>query len=466
MSQEPQGISDLEPFIIALQKIGHQDLAIQCLDAFAESATLFGQHDNLSKCYFKIKEYKKSIKHGKESLTVAPSAQHVFVTRNNLINVYNSANMPEEAMTYIGFNEGAGSSGEIELHKSYALYLLNRKPEAQKILENVLLSDNIPEEIRDKIEFNLGTYYLYEDKFQKGMRQFLLGGAKMKLWNTQTIFARNNALNLPFWQGSPDVKNLVVYAEAGIGDEIINIRFMNHLKERGINAYWYEATQKNKKNDRQGLTDLFVKNGYPVIQDLEEVLHMPDIMWTYSMQLPIYLNLGYADLWKEPYLKPCPEFQNKWKIDTDKPKIGIRWKGSKNYEQDLHRSYPVSQLYSNIGHIDAHFISLQRDDGVEETVDFPNVVDYSDKLETIEDTFALISNLDIVITSCTSIAHMAASQGKKVYVFVPISAYYTWCHSTEKTPWYGENVTLLRQTKPRNWDEPMAKLKDLLGDLN
>jgi hypothetical protein len=61
---------------------------------------------------------------------------------------------------------------------------------------------------------------------------------------------------------------------------------------------------------------------------------------------------------------------------------------------------------------------------------------------------------------------MAASQGKKVYVFVPISAYYTWCHSAEKSPWYGENVTLLRQTKPRNWDEPMAKLKDLLGYLN
>ena len=73
MSQEPQGISDLEPFIIALEKIGHKDLAIQCLDAFAESASLFGQHDNLSKCYFKIKEYKKSIKHGKASLTVAPT---------------------------------------------------------------------------------------------------------------------------------------------------------------------------------------------------------------------------------------------------------------------------------------------------------------------------------------------------------------------------------------------------------
>jgi hypothetical protein len=57
-------------------------------------------------------------------------------------------------------------------------------------------------------------------------------------------------LDMPFWQGSPDLENLVVYAEAGIGDEIINIRFMKHLKDRGINAWWYTATQK-RKNKRQ-----------------------------------------------------------------------------------------------------------------------------------------------------------------------------------------------------------------------
>jgi hypothetical protein len=148
--------------------------------------------------------------------------------------------------------------------------------------------------------------------------------------------------------------------------------------------------------------------------------------------------------------------------DTDKLKIGIRWKGSKHYEQDLRRSYPLSELHSNIGHLDAQFISLQRDDGTDETVDFPGIIDYNDKLETIEDAVALIDNLDIVITSCTSIAHMAASQGKEVYVFVPISTYYVWCHPTEKSPWYGNNVTILRQMTPRSWDEPMQQLKEIL----
>ena len=458
------GMNDLEPFVMGLSNLGERELAIQCLDVFSKSAAGFGQYDNLSKCYFKLKNYDKAIKYGEAALVNAPSAQHSYVTRFNLINLYNHANYPEKAMVYIKINEKIDNTVDLELERAYSLYLLERKPEAKIVLENCLATrKNISDELVTKIKFNLGTYYLYEDQFQKGMRHFILDGAKMKLWNTETIFTRNAKLNLPFWQGTPDCKNLIVYAEAGIGDEIINVRFMKLLKERGINAVWYEATQAGSKvDDRPGITELFKKNGIPVINKLEQGLQLPGVMWTYSMHLPIYLNLEYPDLWYGPYLKPCPKFVEKWNLKGDKKKIGIRWKGSKFYDQDLHRSYPVKQLYETIKDADVEFYSLQKDEGVEETVDFPNIHDLSSKLDTIEDTFALISNLDLVITSCTSVAHMAASQGKRTLIFVPISAYYTWSHSGKQSPWYGDNVTLLRQQKPRTWNEPMAQLKQIL----
>jgi len=71
-----------------------------------------------------------------------------------------------------------------------------------------------------------------------------------------------------------------------------------------------------------------------------------------------------------------------------------------------------------------------------------------------------------VITSCTSIAHLAAASGKRVFIMVPISAYYVWCHSKKykHSPWYGENVSVLRQKRPRYWDEPMSELVDLLKE--
>jgi len=456
MENETQGINDLEPFVIALQKIGKKDLGIQCLDAFGETAVIFGHFENLSKCYFKLGELDKSIIFGKKALASAPTPQHTVVTRNNLINVYNTANKPQEALAYIKFNEGIIPSRELALNKAYTLYLLNRKKEAQEILEEAFIDPEITPDVREKVEFNLGTYHIAEGKFQQGLRETLLNGLENRKWRKKI------ALDLPFWQGSPDVENLVVFAEAGIGDEIINIRFMKHLKDRGINAWWYTATQTGKKNDRPGLSHLFAKNGYNIIENLDEVAHVPNLMWTYSMQLPIYLDLQPQELWQGPYLQTCPDHKAKWILNGSKKKIGLRWRGSKHYEQDLRRSYPLKELYSVLKDFDADYISLQKDDGVEETSDFPNLIDLSNNLESIEDTFALISNLDFVITSCTSIAHMAASQGKKVFVFVPISTYYIWCHPTEKSPWYGDNVFVLRQQKPHSWAEPMQELKNLL----
>jgi ADP-heptose:LPS heptosyltransferase len=87
----------------------------------------------------------------------------------------------------------------------------------------------------------------------------------------------------------------------------------------------------------------------------------------------------------------------------------------------------------------------------------------SSRLTDFEETLGIIDNLDILITSCTSVGHAAASMGKRVIIITPISAYYTWCHTTKQSPWYGDNLTLLRQQKPRVWDEPIKELKEVLN---
>jgi ADP-heptose:LPS heptosyltransferase len=122
----------------------------------------------------------------------------------------------------------------------------------------------------------------------------------------------------------------------------------------------------------------------------------------------------------------------------------------------------LKQIYNILKDVKAEFYSLQKHDGIEELPDFPGLINVEDKLETLEDTMALINNLDLVITSCTSIAHLAASQGKEVIVMVPISAYYLWCQVGNKTHWYGDNVTLVKQKSPRNWNEAMSELKEVL----
>ncbi len=461
MEKEPQGINDLEPFILALETLGRKDLATEALDTFAKASNGLLQYENLSKCYFKLKKYTESIKYGEKSLALSEDPKVSYLIRSNLINVYNQANLPEKALAYIKSNETINPLDiDTSLEKAYTYYLLNRKPEAQKILENTLQKENLDEKTATKIKFNLGTYYLYQDRFQEGLHNFLIEGAKMKLWNVENIMNRNDELDLPFWEGTPDLKHLIIYAEAGIGDEIINIRFMETLKERGIEPYWYAKWHSGvHSKERAGVTELFKKNGHNVITELDTVRNIPGIKWTYSMRLPIYLDLEYKDLWKGPYLKACPEHIDKNQLpENGRPKIGIRWQGNPAYEHDLHRSYHLKELYEHIGNINADFYSLQRDTGTEEIKDFPGLKDLQNNLKTFEDLASYIAQLDIIITSCTSIAHAAAAMGKKTYIFIPISAYYTWSHSGNKSPWYGDNVIQLRQEKPRDWSIPMANL--------
>ena len=467
--QENVGINDLEPFIVTLEKLGEPELADKVVAAFEKNSRTFFQLENISKCYFKLKNWHGAMRNAEKAIAISPAEEFTNVLRSNLINIYNRCNYPEKAMTYIKIQERNSVGVSLALDKAYSLYLLERKPEAKNILEDALFNhaDELDDETKIKIRFNLGTYYLYEDRLQEGLRNFMLEGAKMKLWQAEALQERNKKLGFTFWEGSPDCKNLIVYGEAGIGDEIINSRFMKHLKDRGINAYWYTATQSDRdKNDRVGLTQILKKNNVPVIEDLAEVkkLKLEDVHWTLSMRLPIYLNCEYKDLWYGPYLHACPKFKKKWKLKGNKLKIGIRWRGSKHYEHDLHRSYPLKQMYDVLKDVDADFYSLQKHDGIEELPDFPNIINVEDKLETLEDTFALISNLDLVITSCTSIAHMAASQGKDVIVMVPISAYYLWCQVGNKSHWYGDNVTLVKQKNPRIWDEAMSELTEVLKD--
>lgn len=471
MNSEPQGVSDLEPFIITLNKFGRADLANEVLDEFAKKAFEFNQHDNLAKCYFKIRNYDKAIRHGEKCLSITTNSQLLYNTRFNLVNVLNHANYPEKALRYIKQCEAViPEDVDIILEKAYTYFLLNDKVTAEAILQDTLqrFDSVLSEEIKTKIKFNLGTYYLLRDDFQTGMKLFLEEGAKMKIWNTESIFARNN--NLQFeklnqklraskfikWDGvARPGKSLVIHAEAGIGDEIINFRFMKALEETGMVPYWY-----NSYEERKDLLSVFRRHGFNVIHTLDDVPG-DEVYYAQSMHLPIVMNLEYKDLWHGPYLKPNSVYIEKWKdIKKNKPAIGIRWQGNPMYDHDLHRSYPLKQVLDLFDDKNVDLYSLQKDTGLDEIDN--RITDLSKNLESWEDTLACISNLDFVITSCTSIAHAAAAMGKEVIVLVPISCYYVWCHTGEKSPWYGDNVTLLRQQKPRSWSEPIAKLKEII----
>jgi ADP-heptose:LPS heptosyltransferase len=78
-----------------------------------------------------------------------------------------------------------------------------------------------------------------------------------------------------------------------------------------------------------------------------------------------------------------------------------------------------------------------------------NVVDLNGDLTAFEDLLGILHNLDLVITSCTSIGHASSYLGKKVIILIPIMEYYTWAEGKPTSSWYGNNLRLIRQDATR-----------------
>jgi hypothetical protein len=74
-----------------------------------------------------------------------------------------------------------------------------------------------------------------------------------------------------------------------------------------------------------------------------------------------------------------------------------------------------------------------------------------------EDTAALVSALDLVITVDTTVAHLAGALGVPVWVALPFSPDWRWLLGREDSPWY-PTMRLFRQTLPGHWPDVFERI--------
>jgi hypothetical protein len=234
---------------------------------------------------------------------------------------------------------------------------------------------------------------------------------------------------------------------------------MKHLKELGMKPIW--------SSTRKELVELFNHNGYDAVCIYDKPEFPKDACWVYGLALPYYLNLELKDMGTEPYLQTLPKYDKKWEwIKEDNGyKIGMFWASSSGFEQNSFRSVELKDYMSVLGNKGHSLYSLQTYTDNNDADEYSEIKQsLSIKGREFADTFSIIKNLDMVVTSCSFVAHVAASLGKKVCVFVPIMEYYVWTSSTGKCMWYGDNVHLFRQKKPRTWDAPIKEFEEFMND--
>ena len=85
------------------------------------------------------------------------------------------------------------------------------------------------------------------------------------------------------------------------------------------------------------------------------------------------------------------------------------------------------------------------------------------ELADFNDTAAVLSLCDLLITADTAPAHLAGAMGRPVWVLVPFGPDWRWMLDGESTPWY-PTARLFRQPKPGEWPTVVARLLDALHE--
>lgn len=300
--------------------------------------------------------------------------------------------------------------------------------------------------------FNRGWFLIQEGKYQEGC-QLLENGRFLNVYGNGPLKTQAPIFN----PKEHDIKgkSIIISLEGGYGDEIIHARFATSFKKLGADKVYLAAAPElvSVLSRIEGVEKVILRNeAHTVAHDY----------WVPGFSAGWIAGHTFEDFPGDPYLTARDDSVEIWKnlikAEDDEFKVGIRWAGNPKFEHQQFRRFPENFITNLVKYPELKLFSFQRDHNL---VELPEGIhDLQHFLISWEDTAAAIMNLDLVITSCTSVAHLAAGLGKETWVIVPCLPYHTWTFGapeSDTSPYY-KNVRLFRQTKQGQWNDVFQKL--------
>ena len=272
------------------------------------------------------------------------------------------------------------------------------------------------------------------------------------------------------WNGLNETRScdeLIVIAEQGFGDTIQFCRLMMNLKERGIKASLF---------CQEVLAGLLRDSGN--IGKIRTTLDQGNdrIRWCPLLSLPHRLGIyDKNNLACERYIIPNDDIRKKWarKLVRSKGEIlvGIHWQGNPKFEKTIYsagRSIPVEEFKIFSGLTNIKFLILQKGpyrnnykeafglDLVDAQAEFDSTFDF-------RETAGAISNCDLILSSDSSVAHLAGAIGMPTWIMLSKIPEWRWGLTGDTCQWY-ENTKLYRQNKRNSWSEVMKRVFNDLRD--
>ncbi len=382
-------------------------------------------------------------------------------------------------------------SAEAQLNLGVVLHLIGDLDAAEKCFRT---SVELKPDFADA-HWNLSLLLLGRGNFEEGWEEYE--------WRWRGNKLPDDHIKGPRWDGSSLAgKTIILHMEQGSGDSIQFIRYADILKRQGAHVIVEGPIALRPLLGSCPGVDAWAVRGEPLPpHDCQApFISVAKILRTRPDTIPD----------RTPYLQAAPERIAKWRDRiqalrqpmeplaplsvpeaTPEPQssppssepqrsrsypllVGIHWQGNPKFAFDRERSMPLScfKLFADMP--DIVLVSLQKGEGTSQVAAMRSgpseerfaMVDWSAEIDVdgtaFADTAALIAHLDLVITSDTSIAHLAGAMHRPVWLPLAHRPDWRWGFTGESTRWY-PSMRLFRQPVRGDWTSVFAAMAEQLA---
>lgn len=265
----------------------------------------------------------------------------------------------------------------------------------------------------------------------------------------------------PLWDGSDLAgRTILLHAEQGFGDTIQFVRYAVLVSKRGGNVIIECQVNALKRLllSVEGVAGVIVAGEpLPHFDCHLPLMSLPLVFGTTLETIPAHVPYLFAQTADIEKWRELLEFRGTIRV-------GLVWSGRQSQVLNRKRSCPLSAFAQLASVPNVEFYSLQIGEGVEQISKcdpgFP-LIDLTEHVHDFADTAAFISNLDLVVSIDTAVAHLAGALGVRTWILLPYSSDWRWLCGRQDSPWY-PSMRLFRQPSQGDWTSLM---KDVAGAL-
>ena len=368
-------------------------------------------------------------------------------------------------------------TNKFELALSFIDYALKIKPNnigllnnRSNILKELQRTDEALDSYNKAIEispdyaeaiFNRGLMQLHNLQFTDGWVGY------EARWHTKEFNSKPLLTSKSQWHGGKGEQRLFIWAEQGIGDQILYGSILNELQNFPNNKIISVDKKLIPVFQRSFSSYQFIDKTELLSEDLyDEQIPIGSLGQFFRKELSDFKNTAYPYLIDDPIktqrIKSSPPFSNQ-------KTCGISWR-SANQKLGKDKSVSLEDLLPILSMNDMQFVNLQYGDTAEEIAVLSEKHQQSlysvpeiDIFNDIDGVLSIISACDLIITTSNSTAHLAGALGKETLLLTPYSVgkFWYWHDIDGVSLWY-PSVRVFPQTTQGEWADPINAIKTYL----